>query len=146
MRQILIILVLALISGIGISTIDVKAQTSKVDPKMVQLLKDQAGARKQFYDNESRTKAELKAKQSARIEELLQKHRAARAEFAKEKHTADERGEFFRGQRKEMAELKAEQRKERREFLGELKKKFTQFHAEQKKERAKLASELKATK
>lgn len=119
---------------------------SKLHPRMVSFLKVKADERKEFFDTEAKLKAEFKRKQKQDVQELLEKHRAARIDFSKEKSSADERASFYRGQRAEMAELKAEQKAERKEFYAELKSKFDSFHSEQNEERRELEEEIQKTK
>src|SRR4051812_6680753 len=60
----------------------------RISPKYVELLRQHAEARKVFYSKQAKIKADLKEEQTNERNSLLEKHRAARAEFSKEKHTA----------------------------------------------------------
>lgn len=119
---------------------------SKIHPKMVALMREQAEGRKEFFDSESKVREEFKKEQNEQMQELLEKHRAARADFSKEKHSADERATFYRGQRDEMAALKTRQKSEKKKHVEELKVKFAEFQAEQIKERRELETELRKSK
>lgn len=119
---------------------------SKLHPRMVSFLKEQADERKEFYNTESKLKNEFKSKQRQELQELLEKHRSARADFSKEKSSAEERSEFYRKQRDQMAKLRAEQNSDRKEFYSELKTKFNEFHGEQKQKRRELEEEIQKAK
>lgn len=120
--------------------------TQKLNPRVVELLKTQADLRKEFYNNEAKAKNDIKLQQKREERELLERHRAARAEFSKQTHSADERATFYRGQRDEMATLKARHAEERKQLFKELKVKFTDFHRSQRQARQKLEDDLQKTK
>lgn len=101
----------------------------------LELQKQQAEARKVFYEEQAHARREFRDKQKRDRDELFAKHREERSRFLSEKHTARERKEFFSAQRDEMGELKKRQKEALRSFRRELAQKLQALGAVQKRER-----------
>lgn len=107
----------------------------KLSPEYVALLKEQAEAKKILNGEQSKERKELKDRQLTEKNTLLQKHRTEREKFLTEKHSADERKDFFTAQRNEMAELKKRHREEAMTLSALLETKMRDLLENQKKAR-----------
>ncbi len=107
----------------------------KLKSDYVKLLKQQADERKEFYENQSNEKVELKKSVKSELNDLLEKHRAARTQFMNEKHTGEERRTFFLGQRNEMAEKKKALKEKQIQLERDHKERLKDFLSSQKSER-----------
>lgn len=114
----------------------------KLSPEYVEMLKQQAEAKKTFYSDQARTVKERRDANKRERAELIERHRQARAEFGKERHSSEEREAFFRSQRSEMAALKAKQKEDMRALNAELQKKLGDFKSQQRDERGTLRDKL----
>jgi hypothetical protein len=106
----------------------------RLAPEYVNLLKDQAKARKSLFEEQASKKQELKTAQGRERQELLEIHRAARAKFNSESHCAAERKAFYESLRKQMADLKARQADDLKKFESETKQNLADFDSQQKQE------------
>lgn len=135
-----VLMVVALFSTVFAKTED--RLNPKLSPQFVALLKDQADARKTFYADQAKAKADQKEAHAKEQRALLEQHRESRAKFNAEKHSSDERSSFYKGQRAEMAALKNKQRSEHNSLEEELRKKLAEFHARQKQDKDTLQDKL----
>lgn len=107
----------------------------KLKSSYVNLLKKQADDKKNFYENQSREKKELKRFIKEETNKLLSKHREARSKFMTEKHTGEERRAFYLGQRNEMANLKHDLKEKQIQLTRDHKERLKDFQNSQKVDR-----------
>lgn len=107
------------------------------------LLKFQAQERRRFYDDMLADRHALQQETTLQQRELLERQRKDRRDFHPERHTIDERREFFTKQREEMLVFKAQQNEKLQKLKADQKKRREDFHALQKTERQEAFNRLK---
>jgi hypothetical protein len=108
----------------------------RMDPRLkpgdVERLKKGATELKEVYDLQAKERDDLRALQAREHDDLLKVHREARRSFGEQKHTREQRSDFFHNQRREMAALETKHKTEQADLAAKQKKELEQFHAAHK--------------